>query len=66
MHDNSEVEDLSFAALHADGSCGGSHKLRGSPRRGAGIVLQCEKAKLAAPWSLWRRSRRPMVSGAGA
>ena len=52
MHDNSEVEDLSFAALrYADGSAAEVTSSVVHHGEEQGIVLQCEKAKLAAPWS---------------
>lgn len=52
MHDNSEVEDLSFAALrYADGSVAEVTSSVVHHGEEQGIVLQCEKAKLAAPWS---------------
>ena len=52
MHDNSEVEDLSFAALkYADGSVGEVTSSVVHHGEEQGIVLQCEDAKIAAPWS---------------
>ncbi len=52
MHDNSEVEDLSFAALrYADGSVGEVTSSVVHHGEEQGIVLQCENAKIAAPWS---------------
>lgn len=52
MHDNSEVEDLSFAALkYADGSVGEVISSVVHHGEEQGIVLQCEDAKIAAPWS---------------
>ena len=52
MHDNSEVEDLSFAALrYEDGSVAEVTSSVVHHGEEQGIVLQCEKAKLAAPWS---------------
>lgn len=52
MHDNSEAEDLSFAALrYADGSVAEVTSSVIHHGEEQGIVLQCEKAKLAAPWS---------------
>lgn len=52
MHDNSEVEDLSFAALrYADGSVGEVTSSVVHHGEEQGIVLQCEHAKIAAPWS---------------
>lgn len=52
MHDNSEAEDLSFAALtYADGSVAQVTSSVVHHGEEQGLVLQCEKAKLAAPWS---------------
>lgn len=52
MHDNSEVEDLSFAALrYGDGSVGEVTSSVVHHGEEQGIVLQCENAKIAAPWS---------------
>lgn len=52
MHDNSQVEDLSFAALrYADGSVAEVTSSVVHHGEEQGIVLQCENAKLAAPWS---------------
>lgn len=52
MHDNSEVEDLSFAALrYEDGSVAEVVSSVVHHGEEQGIVLQCEKGKLAAPWS---------------
>lgn len=52
MHDNSEVEDISFAALHyRDGSVGEVTSSVVHHGEEQGIVLQCEDAKIAAPWS---------------
>lgn len=52
MHDNSEVEDLSFAALkYEDGSVAEVVSSVVHHGEEQGIVLQCERAKLAAPWS---------------
>ena len=52
MHDNAEVEDLSFAALrykdHSVAEVTSSVVHHGEEQ---GIVLQCEKAKISAPWS---------------
>lgn len=51
-HNNSEVEDLSFAALrYADGSVAEVTSSVIHHGEEQGIVLQCEKAKIAAPWS---------------
>lgn len=52
MHDNSEVEDLSFSALrYADGSVAEVTSSVIHHGEEQGIVLHCEKAKIAAPWS---------------
>jgi len=52
MHDNAEVEDLSFAALrYADGSVAQVTSSVVHHGEEQGIVLQCEKAKISAPWS---------------
>lgn len=52
MHDNSETEDLSFAALrYADGSVAEVTSSVVHHGEEQGIVLQCEKARLSAPWS---------------
>lgn len=53
MHDNSEVEDLSAAILcYEDGSVAQVTSSVVHHGEGQGIVLQCEKAKIAAPWSV--------------
>lgn len=53
MHDNSEVEDLSFAALvYADGSVAEVTSSVIHHGEEQGIVLQCENAKISAPWSI--------------
>lgn len=52
MHDNSEVEDLSFAALrYRDGSVALVTSSVVHHGEEQGITLQCENGKLAAPWS---------------
>ncbi|WP_130836451.1 Gfo/Idh/MocA family protein [Lachnoclostridium sp. Marseille-P6806] len=52
MHDNSEVEDLSFAALrYRDGSVAEVTSSVVHHGEEQGLVLQAEKAKIAAPWS---------------
>lgn len=54
MHDNAEVEDLSFSTLqYGDGSV--AQVVASVVHHGEeqGLVLQCEKAKLAAPWSCY-------------
>ena len=51
MHDNSEVEDLSFALLrYKDGSIGEIISSVVHHGEEQSIVLQCEKAKIAAPF----------------
>ena len=50
-HDNSEVEDLSLACLrYADGSVASVTSSVVHHGEEQGIVLQCEHAKLSAPW----------------
>ena len=60
MHDNSEVEDLSFAALrYADGSVAevtSSVVHHGEEQE---VVLQCEKAKISAPWDVAAEVSQP-------
>lgn len=52
MHDNSEVEDLSFAALsYEDGSMAEVVSSVIHHGEEQGIILQCEKGKISAPWS---------------
>ena len=52
-HDNSEVEDLSLACLrYADGSVASVTSSVVHHGEEQGIVLQCEHAKLSAPWSV--------------
>lgn len=52
MHDNSEVEDISFAALrYKNGSVAEVTSSVVHHGEEQGIVLQCENAKIAAPWS---------------
>lgn len=52
MHDNSEVEDISFAGLrYADGSVAEVTSSVVHHGEEQGVILQCEKAKLEAPWS---------------
>ena len=54
MHDNSEVEDLSFAILqYQDGSVAQVTSSVVHHGEEQGIVLQCEKAKIAAPFSCY-------------
>ena len=60
MHDNSEVEDLSFAILkYADGAlaCVTSSVIHHGGRQS--IVLQCENAKIAAPFSVAAEKANP-------
>ena len=60
MHDNSEVEDLSFAILkYADGALA---NVTASVIHHGGtqsIVLQCEDAKIAAPFSVAAEKSKP-------
>lgn len=52
MHDNSEIEDLSFAALrYQDGALAQVASSVVHHGEEQGIVLQCENAKIAAPWN---------------
>ena len=54
MHDNAEVEDLSFSTLqYRDGSVAQVTASVVHHGEEQGLVLQCEKAKLAAPWSCY-------------
>lgn len=51
MHDNSEVEDLSFAVLkYPDGGLAEVTSSVIHHGEEQGIVLQCENAKISAPW----------------
>ncbi|MGN6712089.1 Gfo/Idh/MocA family protein [Anaerocolumna jejuensis] len=53
MHDNSEVEDVSFAALrYDDGSVASITSSVVHHGEEQGIELQCENAKISAPWSV--------------
>ena len=53
MHDNSEVEDLSFAILqYPDGSVAEVTSSVVHHGEEQGIILQCELAKIAAPFSV--------------
>jgi len=53
MHDNSECEDLSFAILkYADGALANVTSSVIHHGGTQGIILQCEKAKIAAPFSV--------------
>jgi len=60
MHDNSEVEDLSFAILkYADGALA---NVTSSVVHHGGlqsVVLQCEHAKIAAPFSVAAEKSKP-------
>lgn len=54
MHDNSEVEDLSFAVLrYADGSIAQVTSSVVHHGEEQGLVLQCERAKIQAPWDAY-------------
>jgi len=54
MHDNSEVEDVSFAALaYADGSIAQVTSSVVHHGEEQGLVLQCERAKIQAPWDTY-------------
>lgn len=60
MHDNSEVEDISFAALrYRDGSVGEITSSVVHHGEEQGITLQCENAKIAAPWSCAAETTQP-------
>lgn len=53
MHDNSEVEDLSLAmARYEDGSVAQITSSVVHHGEEQGIILQCAKAKISAPWSV--------------
>jgi len=59
MHDNSEVEDLSFAALrYADGSMAQVTSSVVHHGEEQGLVLQCEHAKIQAPWDTYASTSR--------
>ena len=54
MHDNSEVEDVSFATLrYKDGSMAQVTSSVVHHGEEQGLVLQCEKAKIEAPWDTY-------------
>lgn len=54
MHDNSEVEDLSFAVLrYADGSIAQVVSSVVHHGEEQGLTLQCERAKIQAPWDTY-------------
>ena len=60
MHDNSEVEDLSFAILkYADGALANVTSSVVHHGGTQSIVLQCEDAKIAAPFSVAAEKTKP-------
>ncbi|MCL2398462.1 MAG: Gfo/Idh/MocA family oxidoreductase [Defluviitaleaceae bacterium] len=60
MHDNSEVEDISFAILkYADGTLAEVTSSVVHHGEGQSITLQCEKAKIAAPFSCEAELSKP-------
>jgi UDP-N-acetyl-2-amino-2-deoxyglucuronate dehydrogenase len=60
MHDNSEVEDISFAAVkYADGAVGMITSSVVHHGEEQGIVLQCADAKIAAPWDVKAEISQP-------
>ncbi len=60
MHDNSEVEDLSFAILkYQDGSVAQVTSSVVHHGEEQGLVIQCENAKLQAPWDCFASISRP-------
>jgi predicted dehydrogenase len=60
MHDNSEVEDLSFAILkYADGALANVTSSVVHHGGTQSIVLQCENAKIAAPFSVAAEKSKP-------
>ncbi|MCL2198634.1 MAG: Gfo/Idh/MocA family oxidoreductase [Defluviitaleaceae bacterium] len=60
MHDNSECEDLSFAILkYADGALGSVTSSVVHHGGEQSIVLQCENAKIAAPFSVAAEVSKP-------
>jgi len=60
MHDNSEVEDLSFAILkYADGALANVTASVVHHGGTQSIVLQCENAKIAAPFSVAAEKSKP-------
>ena len=60
MHDNSEVEDLSFAILkYADGALANVTSSVVHHGGTQSIVLQCEDAKIAAPFSVSAEKSKP-------
>lgn len=59
-HHNSEVEDLSLATLqYRDGTMAQITSSVIHHGEEQGLVLQCEKAKLSAPWSCYATKSRP-------
>ena len=60
MHDNSEVEDLSFAILkYADGALANVTASVVHHGGTQSVVLQCENAKIAAPFSVAAEKSKP-------
>jgi predicted dehydrogenase len=60
MHDNSEVEDLSFAVLrYTDGSMAQVTSSVVHHGEEQGLVFQCEHAKIQAPWDTYASMSRP-------
>jgi len=60
MHNNSEVEDLSFAiAAYADGAVAEVVSSVVHHGEEQGIVLQCENAKISAPFSVKASKSKP-------
>jgi predicted dehydrogenase len=60
MHDNSEVEDISFAILkYSDGTLAEVTSSVVHHGEGQSIILQCEKAKIAAPFSCEAEVSKP-------
>lgn len=60
MHDNSEVEDLSIAVLrYKEGSMAQVTSSVVHHGEEQGIVLQCEDAKISAPWDVKAELSRP-------
>ncbi len=60
MHDNSEVEDISFAALrYRDGALAQVTSSVVHHGEEQGLVLQCENAKIEAPWDTYASTSLP-------
>lgn len=60
MHDNSEVEDLSLSNLkYADNSVAQIMASVVHHGEEQGLVFQCEKAKIAAPWDVYASKPKP-------